>query len=123
MTRQEFIQSKNRYVYGVVLPGMFLLAAMVVLPFAWYVVQDNHRDLPLIGRIAGDAVCVGVLVFGLWFIFVYHWRVYERLQYWCPHCRVGFNGYENEVLQTGKCHYCGLQVIDAAQPTNTGNAQ
>jgi DNA-directed RNA polymerase subunit RPC12/RpoP len=115
MTREAFIQAKNRYAYGVGLPGTVLLAAMVVLPLVWYAIQDNHRDLPLIERIAGHAVCVGVLVFGLWFNFVYSWRVYDRLQYWCPNCREGFGGYENEVLQTGKCHYCGLQVIDAAE--------
>jgi hypothetical protein len=114
MTRQAFIQSKNRFAYGVVLPGIVLLAIMVVLPLVWYVVQDIHRDLSLVERIAGGAVCVCVLVFGLWFIFVHSWRVHDRLQYWCPHCREGFGGYENEVLQTGKCHYCGLQVIDAA---------
>ena len=115
MTRQAFIQSSRRYGYGVVLPGIVLLAVMVVLPFVWYGVQDNYRDLPLIERIAGDAVCVGILAFGLWFIFVHHWRVYRRLQYWCPHCRKGFGGYENEVLETGKCHYCGFQVIDSAE--------
>jgi hypothetical protein len=115
MTRDAFIRAKNRFGYGIVLPVIVLLAVMVVLPFVWYCFQDAHRDLPLIERIAVDAVCLGVLVFGLWFIEVHNRRVYMRLQYWCPHCRKGFGGYENEVLETGKCHYCGFQVIDAAE--------
>lgn len=115
MTRQAFIQLKNRYLYGIILPAMVVLAAMLVVPLVWYFIQDSHRDLLLIERIAGNAVCVGVLVFGLWLNFVYHGRVYRRLQYWCPHCRESFGGYENEVLQTGKCHYCGLPVIDTAE--------
>ena len=113
MNRQAFIQAKNRYNYGVVLPGFVVLAVMAILPFAWYAIQDNHRELLMIERITGNAICVAFCVFGLWFVYVHGWRVYRRLRYWCPHCEEGFGGYENEVLETGQCHYCGFQVIDA----------
>jgi DNA-directed RNA polymerase subunit RPC12/RpoP len=115
MNRQAFIQAKRRYNYGVVLPGMILLTVMVILPFAWYGIQDKHRELLMIERIAGNAICVAFCIFGLWFIYVYGERVYRRLRYWCPHCEEGFGGYENEVLETGKCHYCGFQVIDITE--------
>jgi hypothetical protein len=112
MTRQEFIRSKNRYGYGIVLPGFFALAVIVALPFAWCAIQNAHPNLPLLERIAGHGVCIGAFVLGLWFVYGHLWRVEERQQHRCPQCGKGFGGTEDIVLETGKCHYCGFQVIE-----------
>jgi hypothetical protein len=88
---------------------------MVVLSLVWFCVVLAHHNVPLIEVIAGDAVCVGSLCFGVWILYFRIPRLEKRNRHWCPHCREGFAGYENEVLETGKCHYCGSQVIDTAQ--------
>ena len=112
MTRQEFIQAKRRNEYGVVLPGCLTLAVIVVLPFAWYEAQLARPDLPLVWTVAGHAVCIGALVLGVWLIYGHLSRVEQRHQFWCPRCKECFGGTEASVLATGKCHYCGFQVID-----------
>jgi hypothetical protein len=114
MTRQAFIQAQKRFGYRVVLPGSLALVAIVVLPFTWYAVQDARPDMTAVWRIAGNAVCVAALIAGVWFNYVHLSRVQQRIQHWCPHCKKGFGGTEDIVLKTGKCRYCGLQVIDDA---------
>jgi hypothetical protein len=114
MTRQEFIQSSRRHNYRVLLPGFSLLITMVVLPFAWVFLQVAHPDMPLALRLAGYAICIAVFVFAVWFVYLHSWRTEERQQHWCPHCKKRFGGTEDQVLRTGKCWYCGFQVIDDA---------
>ncbi len=114
MTRQAFIQSKKRNGFGVVLPGFAALAVAVVLPFVWYVIQLVHPDLPLTARVVGPAVCVAAIGLGVWLVYVHLRRVEDRQRHWCPQCRKGFGGTEDIVLRTGRCHYCGSQVIHDA---------
>jgi DNA-directed RNA polymerase subunit RPC12/RpoP len=114
MTRQEFIQSRKRNSYRVVLPGFSTLFVMVVLPFVWRYFQEVHPDMPLAQRLAGHLICVAFFVFGIWFVYAYSFRVQKRNQHWCPHCKEGFGGSEDTVLKTGRCHYCGFQIIDDA---------
>lgn len=114
MTRRAFIQAQRRAGYEVALPAFLTLAAIVALPFAWYALQLARPDLPLVWRIAGHAVCIGAFVWGVWFIYVCLARVEQRHQHWCAHCKKSFSGTEAIVLQTGKCHHCGSQVIDDA---------
>jgi hypothetical protein len=112
MTRQEFIRSKNRYGYGIVLPGFSALILIAVLPFVWCGIQNAYLNLSLLERITGHGICIGTFVLGLWFVYGRLWNFEKRQQYWCPQCGNGFGGTEDIVLETGKCHYCGFQVIE-----------
>ena len=112
MTRQAFIQACKRDSYEVALPMFLALAGIVAMPFAWYAVLVAHRGWPVWWGVAGYAVCAGALVWGVWFVYVHLARVEQRHQHWCAHCKKGFGGTERIVLKTGKCHYCGSQVID-----------
>ena len=114
MTKQAFIQSQKRNGFGVVLPAFIALAVAVALPFVWYAIQLVHPDLPLSARVAGPVICIAAIAFGVWFVYVHLRRVEHRHHYWCPDCRKGFGGTEDIVLKTGRCHYCGSQVIDDA---------
>jgi hypothetical protein len=112
MTRREFILADKRNAYGVVLPAFVVLLAMVAVPMAWIGLQSAHPDMPLLARIGGHVICVGLCTIGVWFVYIYLYRVAQRQQYWCPSCRNGFGGTEKMVLSSGKCHYCGFQVIE-----------
>ena len=114
MTRQEFIQSRKRQERGVLLPGLFSLGVMVSLPFVWEIFQFAHPDLPTFLKIAGHLVCIGVLVFTVWFVYFYLARKESRNPFCCPKCREGFAATEAGVLTSGRCYYCGFQVIDDA---------
>jgi hypothetical protein len=114
MTRQAFIRAQMRNSYGVALPGFLALAIIVALPLMWYWVQLARPDLPSVWRFAGHTVCMAAFGVGIWFVYVRLSRVEQRNQHWCPQCRKGFGGTEAIVLETGKCHHCGLQVIDDA---------
>ena len=114
MTRQEFIQSKKRQERGVLLPAFLSLGVMVVLPFVWEFYQMAHQDLPTVVKVAGHIICVGVLVFTVWFVYVHLARKERRHPFCCPNCHKGFAATETGVLLSGRCYYCGFQVIDDA---------
>jgi DNA-directed RNA polymerase subunit RPC12/RpoP len=111
MTRKEFIFSKWRHNLGIVLPVYIILIAMVALPLWWEAFQEHHPDTPLASRIAGHVTCIGVFVFGLWFLVFAARHRWER-QYRCPHCHESFAATEEYVLSSGKCSYCGFKIIE-----------
>jgi hypothetical protein len=114
MTRQEFILAKKRNERTVVLPAFLSLAVMVVLPFVWMGLLVTHPDIPLLAKIVGHMICVVVFVFTVWFVYGYLLRIEKRHRFCCPSCQKGFAATEAGVLSSGRCYYCGFQVIDDA---------
>jgi DNA-directed RNA polymerase subunit RPC12/RpoP len=112
VTRQEFILSEKRNARRVVLPGFAVLVVAVSLAFFWMFVQLFNPDVALAVRAMGLTACVGVLAFAVWFVYGPLARVERRNQHWCPNCKKRFGGTEKMVLSSGKCYYCGFQVID-----------
>jgi DNA-directed RNA polymerase subunit RPC12/RpoP len=125
MTRKEFIRSKRRWNWFIVFPAFVALFIMVLLPFVWIGFQGKHPDLSSLARIAGITVCICVFLFVVWFVYFYLRRVEERrFPHRCPSCKKGFAATEEMVLESGRCWYCGFQVIDespntALEPTAT----
>jgi hypothetical protein len=117
MTRQEFILAKKRSGRQVDLPMFASLAVMVILPFVWMDFLSSHPDISFLSKMAGHMLCVVVLVFTVWFVYVHLARIEKRLDFCCPSCRKGFAATEARVLSSGRCYYCGYQVID--EPPNT----
>jgi thiosulfate reductase cytochrome b subunit len=115
MTREEFIFTKRRHDRAVLLPAFGALVIMVVLPFAWMMVVGFHPAMALAGRVAGHAVCIGVLLAAVWFVYGYLNRVEKQFQRRCPHCQKGFAATDNFVLSSGNCYYCGFKVIETTK--------
>ena len=112
MTKQEFILANKRSERQVDLPMIASLAVMVILPFVWMGFLMSHPDISFLAKMAGHILCVVVLVFTVWFVYVHLARVEERLDFCCPSCRKGFAATEARILSSGRCYYCGFQVID-----------
>jgi uncharacterized membrane protein (DUF485 family) len=111
VTREEFILTKRRHNRVVLLPAFGALALMVLLPFAWMMVVGFHPGMPLPGRIAGHAVCIGVLLTAIWFVYGYLRRAEKQFQRHCPNCQKSFAATDKFVLSSGNCYYCGFKVI------------
>src|SRR5688572_14505526 len=91
MTRREFIDSKRRWDWFIVLPAYAALLVLVASPFLWMGFQARQPDMSLLARIAGGTACLGVLVLVVWFVYCCLPRIEEkRFRHRCPSCDKGF---------------------------------
>ena len=112
MTRQEFILRQKHETHHIVLPFYVVLLTMVISSIGWMEFLLLHPGASILVSMTGNIICLGICIFGVWYIYFHSWRVQDRSQFRCSKCRESFAATQEQVLASGKCYYCRHQVID-----------
>jgi hypothetical protein len=112
MTRQEFIQNRNRYrnaVAVVVLIFVFLFWGTIFL-MAW--LQQNRSDSLMNIWPALNVGAFAIMVAAFSFLWIRTSRLITRFGLRCPECKKPVFGMSRLVIATGRCGHCGGKVLD-----------
>ena len=114
MTRQQFIQSRNRYRNAAAIGAL----VWVVLFFgpvglmAW--LEPNRGELPKHLWLVLNIGAFAIMVAALSFVWIRTSRLPKRFGLRCPECKKPVVGMSSLVIATGRCGHCGGKVLDEA---------
>ena len=112
MTRQEFIQSRNRYRNA----AAFSALIWVILFFgpigfmAW--LEPNRGELPVTIWRALNLGAFVIMAAALAFVWIRSSRLIKRFGLCCPECKKPVVGMSSLVIATGRCGHCGGKVLN-----------
>jgi hypothetical protein len=114
MTRQQFIQGRNRYRNAAAI-GAVIWVVMFFGPvgfMAW--LEPNRGELPPHVWLVLNVCAFAVMAAAWSFILIRTSRLTKRFGLQCPECKKPLFGMSSVVIASGRCGHCGGRVLDDA---------